>query len=256
MPCFIKRPTRQTAEPIPITAEEFNRIAAAKDQLLRALMIEEKFVLVLENLIEFEEQLFALTLRRSITMHERWASFQEDIFTVNRRVVNLLAAFGLYRDQVPKDLVAIYGRDSAVGATFDDTREKERTDTFGFDIVETLRDHVMHRDFAVRELSFPGERHEEDGRITWRQRIEPRVRVADLLADRRISEGTKASLAKCEPIERITPWIRGYVDAIGRIHAALRTAMAADIKSWENELEAVLERGRERLGESAHGYVA
>jgi hypothetical protein len=97
---------------IDITAEQYLETRTAKERLMIALSIEEKFNLVAENYAEFEQELQNLTLRQMLFPDYDWSSFVGGLQTINRRLANLLSACRLYIDQVKHDVDGLYGRES------------------------------------------------------------------------------------------------------------------------------------------------
>jgi hypothetical protein len=254
--CFIRRPTFNDVEPVEISPVEFDRIAEARDKLVRVSMIEEKFIMVLENFIEFEKQLHGLTLQQAVYLRVDWSEFQDAIYIVNRRLMNLLASCRLYLDQVSHDVSRLFGRHSVVLQTFKIARSHEFDNTLGFMMMEALRNHLQHHSIAVQELSFPGKRHEQDGEVTFHHGIQPHLRVTELRENDRLTQKVRERLASLDDRVCITPWVKEYVEGLSRVHEALHTAMIEHVDQWDAELSSMLERGSKAFGESSLGYVA
>jgi hypothetical protein len=73
------------------------------------LVSRKKFNLLLENYMEFEQELLNLTARQMVFTQSNWSSFNRDIQVINRRMANLLTACRLYVDQVSHDISLLYG---------------------------------------------------------------------------------------------------------------------------------------------------
>src|SRR5215469_9319560 len=78
-----------------ITEDEFAEIKHASESLSEVLLLEEKYDIVLENMLEFEVEMLKST--------EKYLLFTEVSYTLeklilNRRVANLLTACRLYID--------------------------------------------------------------------------------------------------------------------------------------------------------------
>lgn len=114
---------RSSEERIPLTSEEHARIVHAKDAIITSIGIEEKFDLILENYVEYEDELLKLALRRQVSYWNlAYQASQDDKLFVARKLLNLLSAARLYVDQMPQDLGRLFSSDketvTAIKASF------------------------------------------------------------------------------------------------------------------------------------------
>ena len=77
---------------IPITEKEYQDIQTAKEGLVESLYLEEKYDLVLENFYEYEMELLRLSTHQMLFTNLSYSKFQNEINSVNRRIINLLSA--------------------------------------------------------------------------------------------------------------------------------------------------------------------
>lgn len=116
----------ERTDSMPITAEQFNDIRAAKERLMFGVGIEEKLDLLLENYAEFERTLLNMALEYSIFPGKSQALLDGGTHLANRRMVNFLTTARLYLDQVSHDFSNIYGRDSDQHESFKQATNKQR----------------------------------------------------------------------------------------------------------------------------------
>lgn len=93
---------------LPITESQFWEIGAAKDGLLQALFIEEKFDLVIENLLDLESTMLNSAVRGAYLHNQDWESYQEERGLLNRRLINLLTAARIYIDHVKHHVKKVF----------------------------------------------------------------------------------------------------------------------------------------------------
>ena len=234
---------------IEISAEEFQGIRIAKRGLLAALGIEEKFNLLLENFAEFEAELLNLSLRHLVFADVSWSSFQGDIYTVNQRMVNLLSSTRLYRDHLLHELSELYGRDADILGEMKSRLTNEYDSSLAFRSMDVIRNHLQHRSFPVHGLTFRGSREESEGSVWARHSASPSLSVSELRADPKVKRSVVAELAALGNEVCVTPLVREYVEALGRVHEAVRTAIASDVRRWEAQMSRIVERGKATFGD-------
>jgi hypothetical protein len=76
-----------------------NALAAAMDDITGMIDVEQKFDILLENFIEFEQELFSRTLRQAYRLEPNSTDIFDDTLALNRRTINVLTAARLYADQ-------------------------------------------------------------------------------------------------------------------------------------------------------------
>lgn len=239
--------------PLRIDHAEYSAIVKAKQGVVTALALEEKFSLLLENYAEYESELLDVALRSSIFSQQAWGEFQSDIHAVNRRLVNLLTATKLYADHVDHELIQLYGRGEPVPIMYREERDKNRASVLSWRALELLRNVVQHRDFPVDELSLESSSDRSDpDRAFVQHSVHPSIDVQRLSSDRRIDardRETLVELAAKGPKLQLTPMVRDYVAAIARLHGLVRDAMASDLDIWDLTISSALEKARAAFGD-------
>jgi hypothetical protein len=99
---------------IELTAEQYKRLCDAKAGLVVALGLEQKFNIVRENYAEFERAVLNVAVNQMVFSEDDWGTLVGEVYTINRHLLNLLAAASSYRDQVKLDLASVFGPGSSV----------------------------------------------------------------------------------------------------------------------------------------------
>jgi hypothetical protein len=241
---------------IRITADEFNTIAVARRNLGVATRIEEQFHLLLDNYADFERALLDLALRHLIFSTAGWPEFQDDILAINRRLANLLSAARSYLDQVDHELAALFGPDSRTVEIVRKARTNEHDARFGYRTLEALRNYQQHRGLPVHHLAMGMHRDPVGDQIFVAHRVTQSVSVPSLRRDGGVKAAVLAELDSRGPLVPLMPMVREYVEGLAAVHAAMRGAVANDVKGWEETVQAAMARGRKRFGRSGGGFVA
>jgi len=247
MEYVITRSVLSFTQTIPLTREEYGRLREAKAGLVVALGIEEKFNIVRDNYAELEMELLRLGVEQTVFQEEDWGELVSEIYTINRRLLNLLSAARLYRDQIVRDISDVWGPGSSAVEQVREAREREEQESLPFRFMEALRNSIQHHSLPVYQLSRPMERDEcKDGSIRIRHRADARIKWSHLAADKNFSAALRREL---EPhAERdlipLAPFVRGYVQSLGRIQKAVRAAISPKVAGWD----ALMQRAVEQAG--------
>lgn len=241
-------------EPVSISAGEYAAIVRAKQGVVAALALEEKFNLLLENYAEYEGELLTMAVRDSLFLHYEWSSFQAEIHTANRRLVNLLTATKLYADHVNHELIQLYGRKAEIPGLYRSQLTTARSTSLPWRAMELLRNVVQHRAFPIHQLSLESSVDLDDPATRFvRHSVHPSFSVSELGKDPRLTADdrkTVSELAQLGETIQLTPMIRSYVAALAQLHNAVRNSMAADLETWDAAITGALERARRVIGDA------
>jgi hypothetical protein len=228
---------RSRARPIPLSEDEYQRIARAKDGVIALIGIEQKFDLLLENYVEYENELLGLAVRQEVFHNLDYASFQNEALAVVRRLSNLLSAARLYIDQVKHDLSSIFGKHHEIIDAINKKCSEEYDAALGYRLMETLRNVMQHRSVSGLQLKYATSSSERGART----RVVPVLKVASLREG-----GIKASVHKeiaGKEMASVTEHVRQYIEGISRIHHAVRKGGEKDRQDWEAALRQAYENG-------------
>lgn len=241
--------------PIDLSAEEFTVLLTARRSLGVAVGIEEKFNLLLENYAEFERALLDLTLRRTIFADPDWSAFQDDFLTVNRHLANFLSSARSYTDQVDHELTELFGQGSDRVKAVRDSRATEYESRLGYRAMEAIRNYLQHRSFPVHHLKFPSHRDVVHEEIFFRFTITPSVSVLELRKDAGFKSSVLTELEAMGSMVPLTPLVREYVEALGRVHETVRRSMKEDLAQWETIVQSAMDNAKQQLGDNPVGFV-
>ena len=238
---------------IEIDEARYRLIADARASLFEALFLEEKLDLVTENYYEYETELLSMASRMMCFHDDDYFSLSRERNLVSRRVVNLLTAGRMYLDQSAQHFDNIYGADSNNATRLRAEFASQHKASLGYRAMNALRNYVQHRGFPIQSVRFPQQRIEKGDDILLLHRVVPLMTIVALEDDGKF----KASvLEELRAIQRdgyvdIRPLIRGYVEAIGKIHEKARELIGLDLKSWEQTLDDTVAFSKNEVGAAA-----
>jgi hypothetical protein len=165
---------------------------------------------------------------------------------MNRRLANLLSSVRLYLGQVPQDLHAMYGKNSAHTAAFNQDRSQQYDASLAYRVLEALRNYAQHCGFPVHAMTLNLEREETTLRAGLRMYVELQ-RLRDREFKRQVLDELAAGAEKQHV--NLTPLVREYMEKLCEVHESLRGRLAGDVATWEHIIIAALERARASFGE-------
>lgn len=230
---------------ISITEKELVKAQKCKKRLLKALGIEEKFNIVLENYLEYEKELLDVTLRKAISFD--MSDSRDIIHSMNRRLVNLLSTCRMYLDQVPQDIGSLLGQDSVVRESFQDQRSEEYDSRLGYRVMEALRNYVQHRGLPVHLISYKSSwidpESDEDSRHR-RQRTIIKINVDRLEEDKEFKKSVVEESRSIGSQVNLKPLVREYITGLMEAHQVIRKELEQHLNKWDKAVLDLVERFR------------
>ncbi len=237
---------------IEINEEEYERIKAARENLIELLLLEETLDLVTENFQEYEAELLAIASRNMIFPDTDDISMSHQRILISRRIVNLLSASRMYLDQCAHHLNNIYGENSENAKLAKKETSTQYDSSFGYRVMEALRNYVQHRGFPIHSIMFSGEWLDIDSEADSRlhHSVIPRISVTELASDQKFNQTVlkEMNTAQHKNIIDIRPLIREYVEGIGKIHEKIRELTHKDLIDWENIMNHTIEKFQKEYG--------
>lgn len=232
---------------IKISRAEFVQVQQSRLKVLAALSIEELLDCTVENYLELEGDGLTISLRRGVTSDWRWNALVLDMQTVNRRLANLLSSAKQLMDVTPQRLNTIYGRSSTAAAALKKAQSAEYDASFGYRLMEALRNHTQHHGMPVGGLSFPHSREEvQSGGVRWRCTLEAKIFCRELRDNKKFKKSVAKELALKEEVD-LFPLAREYVSGIGSAFGKLREVMNEDAEAWKMTLRGAVARARKEF---------
>jgi hypothetical protein len=224
---------------IELSEEHFHYLRTVRKNLLEVLSIEDKFNILIENYAEFEQELAKRSINAMLYQNKDWSSAIDEIHLMNRRVVNLLTTCRLYIDQTSHNICSIYGKDSTQKEEIERQRrlEYDSTTKSGYRVMEAIRNYVQHRELPISSIQHPqqfqGDSHVKHG-------IRINISVKALSEDKNFKPRIKNELKEFGNFVNLTPLVREYVEAIGRIHLKIRELIKPNLPEWDEAIYEII----------------
>lgn len=214
-------------EVLVINESEFLEIKKLKHVMLTILNIEEKYNMLLENYVEYESTMLDIGLNQAVFANYAWTSLLDQIYTMSRRIINLLTTSRLYLDHIYGDVKDITSPEAS-------QRVKEKANEeydahLSYRIMEALRNYVQHKGLPVDNIRFDTERVSDEQH---RYKITLSLKVTKLRGS-----GFKSSVL--QEMTNLTPDlelklpIREYMDSLACIHRTVRDEVSELLVTYE-----------------------
>lgn len=245
--------TLTSKKPVDISEAEFTAIKKARDTLLTATNVEEKYDLVVENYSEYERELLGLTVSWMLHRDFQWSSFASARYVVARRLANVLTVARSYEDQVKQDVQRASGDDGQ--RVLVQKFAEEYDGSLGYRTMAALRNYLQHGGFPFKMTL----------RTTWnddRTRCQfviiPLLEMSQLRGSSfksAVRQQLDAFVAeKGEP--NVTLFLRQFIEGLNRVHVHVRASLAEHVQHAQLEFGHVITRAREHFEGQVPGLAA
>jgi hypothetical protein len=242
---------------IEINESRFRELSSVSLRDWQYLGLEEKFAVLFSNFEEFEQQVLTLSLSASLHLDLDWAKMSDARLQLTRRIVNLLTAARLYRDQVTGDLIRLQRAGAISGVDLPALWDRESSRSFGFRLVEELRNHFQHSSLPLGRIAYPSRNAGSTESPLFSFGLELSLDAAPLFGDRRFDQQIARQLEALHADENdMILFVRQYVEGLSRIHADVRLTIDADATACRAEIEAVRSEWGAVGGEVPMGLAA
>jgi hypothetical protein len=212
-----------------VEEEDCIAVKKAYNICLKLLWIEEKFNILVENYLEFEEDIYLLYVDLSKIKNndrEKLMVGQKGIINLNRRVANFLGSVRMYIDQVQHDLSTVSKETNIMNLKeqFHKESQIQYDSSVGYQMMEFLRNQIQHAGLIIESLYailplFPTELSLKVTpifveinytKVKRLEKFEQKIIGKSFLNDMKLSEIS------------IVPMIREYIKGLEKIHYKFR----------------------------------
>ena len=222
---------------IKITAEEYEDLKIAKNILLNALAIEEKYEIVIRSYIDFERQILDTITIHMVRNPLDYKDFFEERLGLNIRLLNMLTACRLYVDHLPQNvrecIPNVCNSEEIVKGFF----SKEHDGNKEYRFMEALRNYTQHRGIPV---------HWSQGSSRWTSLegdglMEYSIELASLRSylenDGKFKKEILEEIDEKVDLKEAT---RSYIESLSNVHESVRIAIAESAASARKLIEGAL----------------
>ncbi|MHB8283280.1 MAG: hypothetical protein ACYDD1_01245 [Caulobacteraceae bacterium] len=118
--------------------------------------VEQKFDLLLANLLELEQELASRSLAYAFRSGHGVEEMLDDMQALNRRLINLLTSARLYIDQAKHHIKVFFPRDPAAWASLNKAFSDEYDGWLAYRVMEAVRNYGQHRGLPLQGFTHAG----------------------------------------------------------------------------------------------------
>jgi hypothetical protein len=229
---------------IPLSYVEFDEIRLAHAALLQLVSAEEKFDALARNFLELETDLLRLTAEHFFAGNAETFGHMSIRRTLNRRMLNVLSSARGYLDHLKHAVPLFFGQADRRSTAFLDLLSKSYDTTFGYRVMEALRNYSQHRGFPIQSVSLNAHNQRNEARNQLRYGISINLSPALLESDKAFKASVLAELQLIGDKIDLKPLTRDYVSCLAKIHERLRESVAVDADRWEATIDVAIQKYR------------
>lgn len=221
---------------IDISEAEYRAFAQAREILINALAIEEKYEIVLSNYLDFEKEVLELTCKDMVRGPQSYSDFFDVRLGLNIRLVNLLTAARLYLDQILSNVRACSGGDHAIPEEVKACMSSHYDSNKNYRFMEALRNFVQHRGLPVHWTQL-GRRRTDDGLLEFNTHLASERKT--LAEDESFK---KQVLEELDERTDLRLSARSYVEALSAIQDCARSKVSTTVDSARTRITGAHDR--------------
>lgn len=238
---------------IEISSADFSALKAARETLIEAFAIEEKYEIVISNYLTLEKRLLEIAATNAVRDTLSYGEFFETRSALNIGLVNLLTGTRLYLDQLPQHVAACVADNEGIGELVRKRCSEEYDKSFEYRFMEALRNHVQHRGIPIHSIQQNGGWTSFD---EYRQ-MEFSIRI---LANKEILESDgkfkKSVLSEMGKEVNLLAAARKYVESLSALHQFVRDLIKDSVASARVVIEAAHAKYSQVYNDSLIGLSA
>lgn len=229
---------------VPLTQADFEKIRLCLRRLGLVLQVEEALDIAVSNYGEFEREVAGIIIARELRRDSSAARWNLTRRAMSRVLSNLLSSIRTFQHLAESALSELYG--DAVLKAHQDFKSQLYDGSFGYRVMERLRNHAQHQGLAVNSQTFSG-RWLFDPEEQTRRRIQSFTPELDLtqmalLPKWRALAAQYATMREADPElpERLNllRLVRVYMSDLSKTMVWLRDRFDADLDVWSEAITA------------------
>lgn len=211
---------------MPIDELLYVEIKSSRDILSSAIAIEEKYDILVENFAELEKEILHESTQHMIFNLNSYNEFHETKSTLNRRIINLLTAARLYRDQITKHVRCCTKNEPDIKSYIISLFNNEYDSNFDFRLIEAFRNHVQHCGLAIHRTIIKSSWEDFDDDRKQLNQIQLFIRKDELEKDTTFK---KSVINEVPEQVNIIYALRTYMGSMSNIHDHIRAKIKNNI---------------------------
>jgi len=223
---FLRKLSYGDYSELEISQSDFDDIKKARQILVSARSLEEKYDVLLENYVLFEQKVAEICIRSMARGSDGYSDMYEKIRDLNVSVATLLSAAKMYTDHQGKDIKVFSTSDWNSVAFRTELLNKCREDKY-FRLVEGVRNYAQHVSVPISNTKIGGQWTIDAGeKHTCCHSLEMYVSKSALSGVRELRRSTL-----CEFGDQIDlKYSLGrYISALGKLHLELRKKIKTSV---------------------------
>lgn len=190
------------------------------------------------------------SLSNSVRFKLDYQGFHKERTLFTRRLMNLFTTGRSYIDHTAHYMSQLFEDKAKAIVDIRAIESLKIKKSFGYRVIEKLRNYVQHRGLPIHAISFNFNRIDTDNSFKLLFTITPNLTPRYIEEDERFNREVLSEMkGKGKDID-IRPLVREYIEVLGNIHADLRKTLHIYISQWEETILSAIDHfQKEHTGE-------
>lgn len=152
MQYFVSKDLKLDENSLEISQNEYDALLTSYQNLSNAIYIEEKFDIIMENFMEYENDLLTTAWRSIVFIYLYDDELKKARELITRRIINLLSIGLIFEGQCKSHLrkiTSLKTQKTAIDKMINDIK----ANSLGYSFCKELRNYALHQDFPVTIIS-------------------------------------------------------------------------------------------------------
>jgi hypothetical protein len=211
-----------------LSKNEYDDLVLAREIDFSQVAIENKYQLLLDNYVEFEEDLLRFSLNWAIRTPDPWDALRIAHQLFDRRVLNFLSSARMYLDQIPGVLSTASLHPEVSKEFFKQKTSDQYDSSLAYRVCEALRNYTQHKDLPVHGVSHGFRREPDDVNNIIVNYSGLHLDISKLESDGKFKSKVLDELRKEKDRPDLKNYLRLYMHSLGLIHLELRKSLNSD----------------------------
>lgn len=241
---------------ISISEEKYDSISKAWQKILDAYFIEQKFMILLENYLELESDIYFNVINRESWADKSWSKGVDFIHHCNRRLLNFLTTSRVYFDQVPIHLSTFSSEENSLKHLFKTQANYHYDSSFSFRLLEALRNHAQHYNLPLDGTTINITKVKRDDDNVREHNLALVINVKSLIRNKDFKSRVKAEVQERYQFSSFDarPHIHDYISLIAEIHSRIRVEIDSLYAEAEAYIKGSIRQFCDMEVNKAHGF--
>jgi hypothetical protein len=221
--------------PVDLSAAQAGALIRAKNKLIAAIELEETYLALVEDFIEFETSVFNASIKHTVRLADLDDHFHDLRRTFNRRIMHVLSVARSYIHSVDRAVSHITSDSERLITSLGASRSQQYDALLGYRVMEALRNSAQHHGLPLHGLTVGGRWLHPGESLGERMHIYtvPTFTTHEFEGDSNFNKRVLRELEELGSKHDVRLYLREYIMGLSYVHQDFHSLTVTDLESAE-----------------------